>query len=321
MAKKDNINYFTQHEKELLEVFPQLKIIVGQIEKQPQLAHASNILTKAYKLYEKPAKGHIDLLNIVIVKYLEYFNAIQSIHAYEDTDLKARAELLDGYYKFFEDSRIESTFDSRSKIRSTILEEFTYLFLKDLVDSIITAKCGKDNNDIQCGAVDAYSNLYITGKDISSFANEPLVRINGKDQDYAIYCKFQIVIPNKNGKNITVIANVPILAIENKTFLDKTMLDSAIATAEKLKSGNPYSAFIVITETYAVAEDVDPIYSRIDQIFVLRKCKHDKSNRMPQPVDPDVLAKIIKFVSNHLNCTWSDVSNRVLTDGVVMQTI
>ena len=321
MAKKEYKSFFTQHEEELLKIFPQLKIIVEKIEKQPQLAHASNIVTKAYKLYEKPAQAHIKLLNSVIENYLSYLAAIESIHTYEDDDLKNRAIILDGYYRFFEDSHIESTFDSRSKIRSTILEEFTYLFLKDKVDSIITAKCGAGVNDIKCGAVDAYSNLYITGKDISSFASEPLVRINGKDQDYAIYCTFQILIPGKNGKSKKVIANVPILAIENKTFLDKTMLDGAIATAEKLKSGNPYSAFIVITETYAVAEDVDPIYSRIDQIFVLRKCKHDKSNRMPQPIDSGVLKKILEFVSKHLSSTWSDVSNRVLSDGVVMESL
>lgn len=318
MAKKEYKSFFTQHEEELLKIFPQLKIIVEKIEKQPQLAHASNIVTKAYKLYEKPAQAHIKLLNSVIENYLSYLAAIESIHTYEDDDLKNRAIILDGYYRFFEDSHIESTFDSRSKIRSTILEEFTYLFLKDKVDSIITAKCGAGVNDIKCGAVDAYSNLYITGKDISTFASEPLVRINGKDQDYAIYCTFPIQIPGKNGKSKQVIANVPILAIENKTFLDKTMLDGAIATAEKLKSGNPYAAFIVITETYAVAEDVDPIYSRIDQIFVLRKCKHDKSNRMPHPIDPSVLKKILEFVSRHLNSTWSDVNNRVLTEGVVM---
>ncbi|GEM_PF-400336 len=318
MAKQDAINYFNQHKTEILEKFPRLQSIIDKIAAQPQLAHAANILAKAYKLFEKPAQAHIDLLNTVIENYLSYLGAIESIHTYEEDDLQNRAKILDKYYKFFEDSHIESTFDSRSKIRSTILEEFTYLFLKDKVNSIIIAKCGAGVNDIKCGTVDAYSNLYITGKDISSFASEPLVRINGKDQDYAIYCTFPIMIPGKNGKSKQVIANVPILAIENKTFLDKTMLDGAIATAEKLKSGNPYSAFIVITETYAVAEDVDPIYSRIDQIFVLRKCKHDKSNRMPQPIDYGVLKKILDFVSKHLNSTWSDVNNRVLTDGVVM---
>ena len=318
MSKQNTINYFNHHKKEILEKFPRLQSIVDKIVAQPQLAHAANILAKASKLFEKPVQPHIDLLNTVIENYLSYLGTIESIHTYEEDDLKNRAKTLDAYYQFFEDNHIESTFDSRGKIRSTILEEFTYLFLKDQVDSIIQTKCGTGTGDVKYGAVDAYSNLYITGKDISSFANEPLVRINGKDQDYAIYCTFPIVIPSKNGKPKHVVANVPILAIENKTFLDKTMLDGAIATAEKLKSGNPYSSFIVITETYAVAEDVDPIYSRINQIFVLRKCKHDKSNRMPSPIDPGVLKKILEFVSKHLNSTWSDVNNRVLTEGVVM---
>lgn len=114
------------------------------------------------------------------------------------------------------------------------------------------------------------------------------------------------------------IANVPILAIENKTFLDKTMLEGAVATAEKLKSGNPYSTFIVVTETYAVSEDVDPIYSRIDQIFVLRKCKHNSKNRMPDKIKPEVLKKLVDMVERRLTGTWSDVGKRMSNDGVII---
>ena len=97
---------------------------------------------------------------------------------------------------------------------------------------------------------------------------EPNVEINVKDQDFAIYRKVELSIDGK-GKEI----KVPIVAVENKTYLDKTMLEGVIATAEKLKSWNPYTRFVVVSENYDVDLKVDPVYSRIDQIYVLRKSK------------------------------------------------
>lgn len=318
MALQESIRYFNRHQERMSGIFPSLPTIVNRLSTEQQLSHASNILGKAIKLQNSHNQNHIDVLNRLIERYLVFLADLSGITTYRQEDIDRRANILDNYYDFFEREGIERTFDSRGKIRSSILEEFTYLFLKDRVNAIIADKCGENKQDISCGSVDAYSNLYITGKNIDTFAQNPLIRINAKKQDYAIYCTFTIKVSHNSEHFDEVTTNVPILAIENKTFLDKTMLEGAIATAEKLKSGNPYSAFIVITETYAVAEDVDPIYSRINQIFVLRKCKHNTSNRIPHPIDAGVLDKILEFVSKHLNNTWSDVSNRVIANGVVM---
>lgn len=119
------------------------------------------------------------------------------------------------------------------------------------------------DNLIQGGAAKAYTNLYFTASGIESFVKAPNVEINVKDQDFAIYRKVDLSIDGKN-KEI----KVPIVAVENKTYLDKTMLEGVIATAEKLKSGNPYTRFVVVSENYDVDMKVDPIYSLIDQIYV-----------------------------------------------------
>ena len=84
-----------------------------------------------------------------------------------------------------------------------------------------------------------------------------------------------------------------------------------------MKLGNPYSTYIVVTETYAVDEDVDPIYSRIDQIFVLRKCKTDKENRLVQPISADVVSKIVQLVRCRFNREWSDVGSKI-KEGLIM---
>ncbi len=260
------------------------------------------------------------MLKTVISKYGEYYNSLNSIHSYDSPSIELRASILDDYYDFFENEEIEKTFDARGKIRPTILEEFTYLFLREKVDSIKEERGDNTKEYIHCGAVKAYSNLYITAKDIKGFVNEPpMPRINEKNQDYTIYCTMDVIISNELGiESDKKSIHVPILAIENKTYLDKTMLEGAIATAEKLKFGNPYSTYIVVTETYAVANDVDPAYSRIDQIFVLRKCKHETKNRRPQPISPDVLNRLVKMVESRLTDTWADVENRMQEKGEII---
>lgn len=322
MAKKapTPIEYYNANKRSMKQMFHGLNIIVEELEKYPQLSHASNILTKAVKTHKGKDTKAKKVLNVLIPQYIAYYTSLNEIHSYDNSTIESRAAILDDYYAFFDKEKIEQTFDPRSKIRATILEEFTFLFLKEKVDSIKKERGGANEKYIHCGAVKAYSNLYITAKNIEGFVNEPpMPRINEKDQDYTIYCDMDVIISNELGtKSDTKRIHVPILAIENKTYLDKTMLEGAIATAEKLKSGNPYSTYIVVTETYAVANDVDPAYSRIDQIFVLRKCKHDKNNRRPQPISPDVLGRLVKMVEARLTDTWADVENRMQNKGEII---
>ena len=72
------------------------------------------------------------------------------------------------------------------------------------------------------GSTKAYSNLYFTAPDINEFVCEPSIQINTKNQDYAIYREVEIGLKGSHKKSQK--AAIPILAIENKTYLDKTML-------------------------------------------------------------------------------------------------
>lgn len=71
----------------------------------------------------------------------------------------------------------------------------------------------------------------------------------------------------------------------------------------------PYSVYIVVTETYAVDNSVDPVYSRIDQIFVLRKCKDDE--RTKNEIKVDVVKNMFWFVVERLLRPWSEVGEKV----------
>ena len=57
----------------------------------------------------------------------------------------------------------------------------------------------------------------------------------------------------------------------NYNCLDKTMYEGSVATADKIKTGNPYCLFYLVTETYDISSDVDIQTSKIDDIYVLRK--------------------------------------------------
>ena len=133
------------------------------------------------------------------------------------------------------------------------------------------------------------------------------MKINEKDQDFSIYRKIKITAEDEE-KQI----NIPVVSIECKTYLDKTMLEGSIATAEKIKLGNPYCLFLVVTETYSVSYDVDPKYSRIDQIFVLRKDKNE------QQICSDVVYKMFSTVGKHLSSDWSNIEEKIKKYGRVL---
>lgn len=301
-------------------VYPEVRELMLKHNQHPQLGHASNLIAKCKTKKSLVIGGeNYATLCKLLPAYIEYLNFQLSINDYSEDSIKKRVQSLDNYYQTFEDLAVESIFDSRSKIRSTILEEFMYLLLLKATEDL-KSKLGENQKYVKCGAIKAYSNLYITGKGVIDFIVRPEVKINTKDQDYAVYRSVPIMIANEDGNNDVIsqeIANVPIIAIENKTFLDKTMLEGSVATAEKVKLGNPYSTYIVVTETYAVDDDVDPIYSRIDQIFVLRKCKTDKENRLVKPISPEVVAKIVQLVVSRFNREWSDVGNKI-KEGLIM---
>ena len=116
-------------------------------------------------------------------------------------------------------------------------------------------------------------------------------------------------------ENEPVFANLPIVAIECKTFIDKTMLEGSVATAEKLKVGNPYTFFGIVAETYDVSMDVNPAYSRIDQIYILRRTSRRGAKRN---IDPEVVCSLITDVMKHLEKPWSNIEQKLETTGMLI---
>lgn len=275
-------------------------------EKCAQLSHASNIITK-YRSCSKPEEEKA--LNLLIPEYVKYLKEMEKTQGYDKATVKKRVSLLNTYYNFMHEKKLDSVFSPQGKFRPTILEEFLFLLFKDYVEEV---KERHDKEDaLDSGSVKAYSNLYFKARNFEEFIKSPEIGINEKDQDYAIYRKFNISINDEEPKLI----RIPAVAIEAKTYIDKTMLDSIIATAEKIKSGNPHTRFIAVSERYDVSYSVDPAYSRIDQIYVLRKSMRKSEWK---DIDGDVVWKLVNDTMTHLERPWSDIKTRIENDGIII---
>jgi len=272
------------------------------------LSHGKNIIRKS----DTKDKEKLKVLRELMPKYKEYLEGQLKISGWTETGIKKRVKLLNEYYKFFDTSQCANKFTSQSKLRSSILEEFMFLLFDDYIQFIKKKYQDKDDK-IKSGATKAYTNLYFTGSSIREFIESPQLGINVKDQDFAIYRDIALNIENKQ-ENI----KIPIVAIENKTYTDKTMLEGIIATAEKIKNGNPYSMYIVATECYDVDTNVDPIYSRIDQIYVLRKCKRKEYDGQNNPIDPEVVIRLFNDVRQHIERPWSNIETKLRNDGALL---
>jgi hypothetical protein len=273
--------------------------------------HASNIIAKFDNL-STLSQTQKNALPIIANEYFNFISANNQIIGYSEENIISRTVLLNNYYNFINANQYDNVFTSQGKFRPTILEEFMYILFKDLINEV-KVNLEDVNNNLRVGSSRAYTNLFFSGSNFQEFVNSPQIGINDKDQDFAIYRPISITIGDSNSIN----TNLPIVAIENKTYIDKTMLEGSIATAEKVKSGNPYSLFFIVTENYDVDLKVDPIYSKIDQIYVLRKSKRAKNQPM-QPIYSDVLVDLVSEVRIHLTRNWSDVSAKLSNTGKIL---
>lgn len=286
------------------EIFDYIREAVDEF---PQLCHAKNLLGKL-SLSSNTSRQQ-EGLNTILVQYHQYLKRNIELVGFGDHIIEERVKLLNEYYNFFHVNEYDNLYTSQSKFRPTILEEFMFLLFKDY---IIHLK--QENNDekdvINSGSAKAYTNLYFTSPNFRKFVEAPEIEINLKDQDFAIYRDFDLKINDKEHH-----IRIPIVAIENKTYIDKTMLEGIIATAEKIKNGNPYSRFIVVSENYDVDLSVDPAYSRVDQIYVLRKCKRKETWA---DIDERVVKRFFKEVKEHIQRPWSDVESKMRNDGIII---
>lgn len=139
----------------------------------------------------------------------------------------------------------------------------------------------------------------------------PDMRIEKKDHDFVIGVNIQVKF-NCKGQTRTEAEtfDIPAVAIECKTYLDKTMLEGASNSGQELKIRNPSALYIVVAEWLKLTEDVNLHKYKVDQIYILRKQKNtDREYRFlpsykKNQIAEDVVINLFELVRDHLTTDW-----------------
>ncbi len=185
-----------------------------------------------------------------------------------------KVRLLNDYYRSI-DHFLESKkwITTQSKIRSSILEEFCGFLFKDL--SIIQRlKLGFYNKKI-------YAGVALNSK------GEVLPKT--KDIDFCIGKNISISI-GQNEYDIIV----PVIALECKTWLDKTMFSEVQFTSQRLKQGTPNVKVYVIAGYSGIDQSEVPNKGQtpIDQVYLIGDTR--------DIVDGDVIFDFFNDISSDL---------------------
>lgn len=249
----------------------------------------------------------------------------------DDAIIARRAELLETYKNFLDQQHYAEKFDSRSNLHSSVLEEFLYYLFRDLArDFGENALIGKSHT---------FKDIFFVPPKYSEMLKRPYARIEKKDHDFVIGATIQASLeaapPPEQDENpgemltllkeepgtyseVTVTGNtethifdIPVVAIECKTYLDKTMLEGSSRAAEDLKARNPNSLYLVVMEWIKLTSDVNLRKYKVDQIYVLRQQKNtDREFRyeatyVKNSINPVVVQHLFKKVRNHLTMDWA----------------
>lgn len=275
------------------------------------MAHLSSKQINQLKLLDKNyihgknmlAKKDDSYINAFFMPYMKFLSTMMNS---ESESIKNLVDALNSYKDFVRKTNANNHYSAQSKFEPTILEEFICHVLK-----------GKIGNDVlQYGSVKAYSSLYFSYTSKDSFKAGVDLKINQKDQDVGIF-KSEVLHIGE----IKKVIHIPLVCIECKTYLDKTMYEGSVATASKIKNGNPKCLFIIATETYDVSNDVDIETSLIDNIYVLRKQKRSKNRDklLLAPINVSVIEHLVNTVSTRIDRTDKEVDQLVTELGYLRQ--
>lgn len=241
-----------------------------------------------------------------------------NIPSSEDSNIiKQRVRLFNEYKDFIDQKVYAEAFDSRSNLHSSVLEEFCYYLFKDLVSSI--------SKDALIGKSHAFKDIFYNSTSYSDMVSSPSFLIEKKDHDFVIGVNIEAKF-NCSGSTQTQLETlqIPAVAIECKTYLDKTMLEGASTAASQLLVVNPNAIYIVLSEWLKLTDDVNLKKFKVDQIYVLRKQKNtDRKYRlMPgyvkNPVYSDVVENLFDMVRTHLTTDWNNSNSQGLERGFLI---
>lgn len=217
--------------------------------------------------------------------------------------IKERVDLMTSYKDFIDQQTIAEHFDSRSNLHSSVLEEFIYYLFRDLVSSFPGRPL--------IGKAATFKDLFFLPSGYREMVTQPSVKVERKDHDFIIGATVKAsFVCDGEGKGEEFLFELPAVAIECKTYLDKTMLEGSSVAADQLKMRNPNSLYIVVAEWLKLTSSINLKKYKLDQIYVLRRQKNtDREYRygrdyLKRPIDADVVFRLYEQVRDHLSGAW-----------------
>lgn len=228
-----------------------------------------------------------------------------------------RVQLFSEYKEFIDQQKYAEKFDSRSNLHSSVLEEFIFYLFKDLVYEF--------SKSAILGKAHTFKDIFFNSTSYKEMVTRPNAKVEKKDHDFIIGVNIQAKM-TCDGNADTELHNwqIPAVAIECKTYLDKTMLEGSSTAAEQLKHRNPNALYIVVAEWLKLTEQVNLKKFKVDQIYVLRKQKNtDREYRYADtykknPIFEDVVQHLFDTVRNHLTSDWESGIGYGLQKGYLM---
>lgn len=217
--------------------------------------------------------------------------------------LKKRVELFSIYKDYIDKQKYAEAFDSRSNLHSSVLEEFVFYLFRDLVLSF--------SDKALIGKAHTFKDIFFNAPNYSEMVAKPYALIEKKDHDFVIGVNIETTLKCGSGSATQVeTLQIPAVAIECKTYLDKTMLEGSSTAAEQLKNKNPNAIYFVVSEWLKLTENINLKKFKVDQIYILRKQKNtDREYRYlstyrKNPIFAEVVTRLFQDVKNHLNNDW-----------------
>lgn len=221
----------------------------------------------------------------------------------DESTIKKRVELLNQYKEFLDQQHYAEKFDSRSNLHSSVLEEFMYYLFRDLVKSI--------SENALIGKSHSFKDIFFRSPNYEEMIKFPNALIEIKDHDFSIGCSISASMRCQGASEPEIHTwDIPAVAIECKTYLDKTMLQDVSTAADQLKQKNPNAMYLVVAEWLKLTESVNLKKYKVDQIYVLRKQKNTdrefryKKGYVKNPIYEDVVLHLFKTVREFLTKDW-----------------
>lgn len=233
--------------------------------------------------------------------------------------IKKRVELLNEYKDFIDQQVYAEAFDSRSRLHSTVIEEFFVYLFGDLVADF--------SSQAHVGQSKAFKDIFFDPPNYDEMVDKPYANVEKKEHDFSIGVDigtFMFTGKYKDNEPEKHNLNIPAVVIECKTYVDKTMLEGMSTAAEELVAKNPNAIYIAAAEWIKLTSEYNPRKFKLDQVYILRRqINTDQRFRFEEgyeknPIYSDVVEGLYNKVRNHITGNWEGGAEYAVETGKLM---